>query len=166
MQQLFLVGGKLLGIFFLLGGLVQTVFLLAGGNRIPASNATLLATWLAQLIAGGGLAFFTRPLLNLVGLRGIDQAAPRISPRSALEVGCILLGLMEFVGYVPQFVNRLEVYHETAQTSLIPLGVGEAVALAVSLGLVFGARPIAGFIWAANSRRQRAIGSSEEPASP
>ncbi len=165
MQQLFLVGGKLLGIYFLVSGFVQAVFLLAGGNHILASNTTLIATLFAQLIAGITLAIFTRAILNLVGLRSLDQAASRISPRSALEVGCVLLGLMEFVQYVPQFVRRLAEYQETARSSLFPLGVAEAVALAVSLVLVFAARPIAGLICAANTRGPRGITGSETPVS-
>jgi hypothetical protein len=105
MQQLFLVGGKLLGIYFLVSGLVQGVFHVAGGNHILASNYALVATGSVQLIAGIALAFFTRPVLNVVGLREIDPTAPRISPRSALEVGCVLLGLMEFLRFAPDFVR-------------------------------------------------------------
>jgi hypothetical protein len=166
MQQLFLVGGKLLGLYFVVGGLVQAIFLLTGGSHFPGTNTTLTATLLTQLLAGIALAFFTRPLLNLVGLRDLDQTVPRISPRSALEAGCILLGLIELVRYIPQFATLVEDYRVTGQISLFPRGVGEAVALAVSLALVFAARPIAGFIWAANNRRPRALDGAEQRSAP
>jgi hypothetical protein len=166
MQQLFLVGGKLLGIYFLVTSLTQAVFLLTGGSRFAGSNITLIVPLLTVLIAGVVLTFFTRPVLKLVGLRDFDPAPPRISPRSALEVGCILLGLLEFVQCIPRFVTRWDEYRDVARGTLSPLGIADAILLAISLGLVFAARPIAGFLMAANRRPPRAIDAAQEPSAP
>jgi hypothetical protein len=166
MQQLFLVGGKLLGTYFFLDGMIQAVFLASGGNVFPGSNTPLIATLAAQLIVGIVLASFTKPVLAVVGLRDLDQTAPRISPRSALVIGCVLLGLLEFVLNVPRFVRLIDDYRVYGQVSLFPQVIGEGVVLAVSLALVFGARQIAAFIWAANNRRPRAVDPTEQTSAP
>jgi len=143
MKPLFVVGAKLLGIYLIIDGLIG-VFLLAklGGSDLYVVQ--IAVSCLVDLIAGTALTFFTDFVAKGVRIRESADQPPNVSFRNALEVGIILLGLVQIVSLVPRTAQRWSEYLQDARIRSATDLVGmDTVALGACLLMIVFAHKIA-----------------------
>jgi uncharacterized membrane protein HdeD (DUF308 family) len=148
MHAIFIVGAKLLGIFFVINGLIEASMLANPRAAGPFANQLALSCFI-KLSAGTALAFFTGIIAT--GLRIQEQPAdqlPRLSYRSALQVGIVLLGLYELMAVLPRVVARLTDYSKQTAWTRSPSDFlsQELIGFVAAMLLVFLAHRIAGLL--------------------
>lgn len=105
MYPLFMVGAKLLGIFFVLNGLIEAA-VLTSQTRAAFGPQLAIACFL-HFMAGTFLTFGTGFVAKVVRIHEeLDGESPAISYRSALEVGILLIGVFEFLNFLPRTAVR------------------------------------------------------------
>jgi hypothetical protein len=150
MKPLFFVGANLLGIYLIINGLIEVLVLVNQGGANPFA-VQIAISCSVKLIAGTALTFFTEFIAKGVRIpESVDQP-PAVSFRNALEVGIILLGLMELVSLVPRMVQRLSEYLQDARIRPAADLLGmDTVALAACLLMIFFAHRIAAILGRVN----------------
>jgi hypothetical protein len=153
MKPLFIVGAKLLGIYLIINGMIELFALANRGGGFPYA-AQLAVSCLIQLIAGTALVFFTEIVATAVRIRDFGDQPPNVSMRQALEVGIILLGLIQLLSILPRIVVLLSEYLTQAriQSGANLLGL-DALALAACLLMIVFARKIAAVLYRANGHQ-------------
>jgi hypothetical protein len=146
MHQLFAVGAKLLGIYFITDGLIEACVLTHLSTSPFAPQIAI--SCLVKLTAGTALAFFTGVVAK--GLRVEEPAdqTPSLSYRSALEVGILLLGLLQLLLLLPQAIRHVTDYSQQFTRTRNPFDLlsVETVGLAVPLVMLLFAHRIAAFL--------------------
>jgi len=147
MRSLFLVGAKLLGLYFILEGLIEGM-MLANANTAPYATQIAVSCTL-KLIAGTVLAFFTG--IVALGLRVSEpftEQVPTLNYRTALEVGMVLLGLWELLSTVPRVLVRVADFSQQISRTRNPFDLlnVEVLRLLLAIALVCFAHRIAVFL--------------------
>jgi sterol desaturase/sphingolipid hydroxylase (fatty acid hydroxylase superfamily) len=148
MQPLFMVGAKLLGIYLIINGLIEAV-VLANPSIAGPFVAQIAASCFVSLMAGTALAFFTRFVAKVLGVpeQPADQL-PTLSYQSALEVGIVLLGLLQLALVLPRLVMHFADYYQQIWRMRNPFDLLslQTVGAAAALAMVFFAHRIAAFL--------------------
>jgi hypothetical protein len=153
MNSLFVVGAKLLGIYVIINGVIE-IFVLANLGRASPYAAQLAASCLINLGAGTALTFFTEFVATAVRIPESADPPPNVPMRNALEVGIILLGLLQVLSVLPRAIQRLSDYLEGARLrSAADLLDPIILAPAGYLLLVLFARRIAAVLARANGHQ-------------
>lgn len=154
MYQIFIVGAKLLGIHLIITALIEGFILV---NAVNASFApgfglrpgAIAIACLLTLSAGTALAFFTGTVAKVLRVEEhTSEPLPVLSLQPALEIGIVLLGLLQFLVFLPQTVRHALDYSQQFTLTRNPADLlsGEAVGCLAALVLVCFARRIAGLI--------------------
>jgi len=150
MYALFMVGAKLLGLYFIFCGALQVLML----NRM--GSAAMSPFFLETVIAcvfwmgiGILLAFFTGLVAKAVRIQDkpADQT-PMVVYAPALEVGIILLGLWQILSQLPRVIVRVTDYLQEIARSrdTINLFNVETIGLVAAISLVLFAHRIAALL--------------------
>jgi hypothetical protein len=149
MKRHFIVGAKLLGLYFLCEGIVSAAYFLtaAAGHGLKGTMSGLVAAFvinsLSHFVVGLVLLFFTNTIAHLVGIWEQPANEASISYESALEIGIILIGMLKFVSFVPMVASELQNALGQFPSAVRPIEAGQIAGLVVSLVLIFAARPVA-----------------------
>jgi hypothetical protein len=147
MYQLFMVGAKLLGIYQIIEGLIQAAMLTT--PRGAAYAPQLVPSCFLNLMIGTALAFGTGFIAKAVRIREeFGGEAPSISYRSALEVGIVLISLLEILSVLPRVAVRWMEYSQLIAQTRSPAELlnKETIGLLAAIALLFFAHRIAAFL--------------------
>jgi hypothetical protein len=147
MKSLFLVGAKLLGLYFLIAALIET-FAFANFSKMNPYAGQIAVSCLIKFFAGITLAFFTELVAKAVRIPDFPDERPTISVRDALEVGIILVVLLQLPALIVMTFQRVKEYLEFARTQpTTTLLAWDTVALAGCLLAIVFARKLAALLY-------------------